>query len=76
MVRSKYNRGTEFAKPDLRFKALYLYAKGDNFMRIAADLGIQWGTVHKYITTWNKNRWGLTKEEIETALRNYDRWVD
>jgi len=59
-----------------RFRVLYLfYNKGMSMSKIAKELGMTRTTVTRYIYSWEENRYGLTRKDLEWALRNFDQFV-
>lgn len=63
-----------FRRPDYRLRVVRLYGEGMTPMDIAIELDIQYQTVMKYIYAWTKNRFGISKEDLQVALANYERW--
>lgn len=59
-----------------RFKVLMLYYNKEmTISAVSNELGINYQTVNDYIRNWEIDRYGLTRDELRWALRNYDQFV-
>lgn len=74
MSQKKNRDWKAFKRSDLKLRVVRLYGEGYTPSRISLDLDMPYQTVQKYIAAWNKNRFGIAKEDLEAALKHYDRW--